>query len=103
MCSENKGADQLRGNREAGLRFCFRLCRLPVFLMWRLILSFKNLAHTRCVKCICADARETFLTTRCSTNRHVQSRKNARCFFFLLFIIYLFIFFPDFKGRVTVF
>ena len=31
-CSENKGADQLRGYREAGLRLCFRLCRLLVFL-----------------------------------------------------------------------
>ena len=29
--SENKGADQLRGNREADLRLCFRLCRLLVF------------------------------------------------------------------------
>ena len=26
--SENKGADQLRGYREADLRLCFRLCRL---------------------------------------------------------------------------
>ena len=24
--SENKGADQIRGNREADLRLCFRLC-----------------------------------------------------------------------------
>ena len=31
-CSENKGADQLRGNREAGLRLCFRICKLLVFL-----------------------------------------------------------------------
>ena len=30
-CSENKGADQLRGFREADLRLCFRLCRLLVF------------------------------------------------------------------------
>ena len=30
-CSENKGADQLRSNREADLRLCFRLCRLLVF------------------------------------------------------------------------
>ena len=30
-CSENKGADQLRGYREADLRLCFRLCRLLVF------------------------------------------------------------------------
>ena len=29
--SENKGADQLRGDREADLRLCFRLCRLLVF------------------------------------------------------------------------
>ena len=29
--SENKGADQLRGYREADLRFCFRQCRLLVF------------------------------------------------------------------------
>ena len=29
--SENKGADQLRGYREADLRLCFRLCRLSVF------------------------------------------------------------------------
>ena len=30
-CSENKGADQLRGYREAGLSLCFRICRLLVF------------------------------------------------------------------------
>ena len=30
-CSENKGADQLRGYREADLRLCFRLCTLLVF------------------------------------------------------------------------
>ena len=29
-CSENKGADQLRGYREADLRLCFRLCKMPV-------------------------------------------------------------------------
>ena len=29
--SENKGADQLRGNREADLRLCFRICKKPVF------------------------------------------------------------------------
>ena len=30
-CSENNGADQLRGYREADLRLCFRLCKLLVF------------------------------------------------------------------------
>ena len=28
LCSENKGADQLRGYCEADLCLCFRLCRL---------------------------------------------------------------------------
>ena len=31
LCSENKGADQLRGHREADLRLCFRLCKLLIF------------------------------------------------------------------------
>ena len=30
-CSENKGADQLRGYREANLRLCFRIGKNPVF------------------------------------------------------------------------
>ena len=29
-CSENKGADQLRGHRETDLRLCFRICKRPV-------------------------------------------------------------------------
>ena len=28
---ENKGADQLRGYRDADLRLCFRICKKPVF------------------------------------------------------------------------
>ena len=31
QCSENKGADQLRGNREADLRLCFLICKMFVF------------------------------------------------------------------------
>ena len=31
LCSENKGADQLRGYREADLRLCFRIGEKPVF------------------------------------------------------------------------
>ena len=31
LCSENKGADQLRGYREADLRLCFRICKKLVF------------------------------------------------------------------------
>ena len=27
LCSENKGADQLRGYRAADLRLCFRICK----------------------------------------------------------------------------
>ena len=39
LCSENKGADQLRGYREADLRLCFRICKMLGFLMTRLIYS----------------------------------------------------------------
>ena len=31
VCSENKGADQLRGYREADLCLCFRICKTLVF------------------------------------------------------------------------
>ena len=31
LCSENKGADQLRGHCEADLGLCFRICKKPVF------------------------------------------------------------------------
>ena len=31
VCSENKGADQLRGYREADLRLCFRICKKKRF------------------------------------------------------------------------
>ena len=31
LCSKNKGADKLRGYREADLRLCFRICKKPVF------------------------------------------------------------------------
>ena len=31
LCSENKGANQLRGYREADLRLCFRICKKPFF------------------------------------------------------------------------
>ena len=31
LFSENKGADQLCGYREADLRLCFRICKMLVF------------------------------------------------------------------------
>ena len=31
LYGEDKGADQLRGYREADLRLCFRICKKPVF------------------------------------------------------------------------
>ena len=43
-CSENKGADQLRGYREADLRLCFRPCKLLVFSRTGSILILKWLS-----------------------------------------------------------
>ena len=31
LCSENKGADQLRGNSESDLRLCFCICKKLIF------------------------------------------------------------------------
>ena len=44
LCSENKGADQLRGYREADLRLCFRIYEKPVFSRRG---SFSNWAHAK--------------------------------------------------------
>ena len=41
--SENKGADQLRGYREADLRLCFRLCRLLLFPRGGSLIKYKYL------------------------------------------------------------
>ena len=38
--SENKGADQLRGYREADLRLCLCLCRLLVLVVCLFVLRF---------------------------------------------------------------
>ena len=42
LCSENKGADQLSGDRKADLRLCFRICKNFGFLTTRLI-SFMSI------------------------------------------------------------
>ena len=55
LCSENKGADQLRGYCEADLRLCFRICKKPVF-SWR----GSNHCHYKEFK-ICKNAEMTIL------------------------------------------
>ena len=48
LCSENKGADQLRGSdREANLRLCCRICKKQVFSRGSIIdkLIGANLLH----------------------------------------------------------
>ena len=41
-CMENKGTDQLRGNLEADLRLCFRICRNPVFSQRGSVIRFSS-------------------------------------------------------------
>ena len=48
-CSENKGADQLCGYREADLRLCFRICKKPVFSRCG---SFKMDSYQKLVNCL---------------------------------------------------
>ena len=40
--SKNKDADQLRGNREAVLHLCFRICKILVFSQRGLIIKHFN-------------------------------------------------------------
>ena len=43
--SENKGADQLRGYREADLRVCFRICKKPDFYDEAHFVYIINMCH----------------------------------------------------------
>ena len=53
-CSKNKGADQLRGFREADLRLCFRISKKLVFSR-RGSFNNKGVDQTVCmVRLICA-------------------------------------------------
>ena len=45
LCSENKGADQLRGHREADLHLCFRICKMLVFSNDYCIANSKEHTH----------------------------------------------------------
>ena len=54
-CSENKGADQLRGYHEADVRLCFRIYQNPVF-------------H---------DAAQSGQTVLCPLARHIYSPKST--------------------------
>ena len=47
-CSEIKGADQLRGYREADLRLCFRICKKPIFSQRGSVGSMSRLAFGSC-------------------------------------------------------
>ena len=69
LSSENKGADQLRGNREADLRLCFRLCRLLVF-PWggsdyinSLTLDIVTLCHHFSMHIKCMDTKHVSLSS----------------------------------------
>ena len=60
MCSENKGADQLRSYCGADLRLCLCIGKNPVFLMAKLILFvfyYFDWHTNRCDSCI--SVRET--------------------------------------------
>ena len=51
LCSENKGADQLSGYREADLRLCFRICKMLVFSLRGSFLTKINYSFGGCQFC----------------------------------------------------
>ena len=73
-CSENKGADQLRGDREADLRLCFRIYKDPVFFMTWLILT--QIGYEKQTPTF--DTSRTFILSRtfCSTRAATKFRKS---------------------------
>ena len=68
--SENKGADQLRGYREADLRLCFCLCRLLVFprggsnTVYLNVICFRHKCHSFQVRLIKKDSLLLFIPRR---------------------------------------
>ena len=60
LCSEHKGADQLRGYCEADLRLCFRIYKKPVFSLRGSIKprSCKKNKIKRTVKHTCSTAAD---------------------------------------------
>ena len=70
--SENKGADQLRGYREADLRLCFRLCRLLVFPRGgSIILMLNESPHQKPTNCICENAGADQLRGNCEVDQRL--------------------------------
>ena len=47
LCSENKGADQLRGYREADLRLCFRICKM-LYILYTQTDTRNEISHSSC-------------------------------------------------------
>ena len=87
LCGENKGADQLRGYREADLRLCFRICRLLVFpqdgsyiftmCFWSPTLCF----CARCHRLTASFCNSCFLKSPCVTTVLKSSKDRDACRF----------------------
>ena len=81
--SENKGADQLRGYREADLRLCFRLCRLLVFpcggsirqnILYQYKLMFCKCHHRTHITMFCDDQSFSYLSSH-----HSKQQRTLCC------------------------
>ena len=81
--SENKGADQLRGYREADLRLCFRLGKNPVFSRCGSNCSVASLVGIKYQSILVYMSRlvgkpTMWFSNRSDTNRPVQAQKRAK-------------------------
>ena len=91
LCSENKGADQLRSYCAADLRLCFRICKMPVFSHndaqlcagYIKIKLGRNVAGllTRltvgslCILSYCSINRFHYRTSPCNMQRYLKAQK----------------------------
>ena len=73
LCSENKGADQLRGYREADLRLCFSIRQKAGFLTMRLICLLCQSIHFQNIYCAIKLARLAGYNV-CLKHKHVCSK-----------------------------
>ena len=80
LCSENKGADQLRGYREADLRLCFRICEKPVFSRRGSIRIKSNVMRKYNTKQILQKL------TCCKNLKHLVDKISSKCYVFIYFL-----------------
>ena len=98
LCSENKGADQLRGYHEADLHFCFSICKKQVFSRSRSNgFNIKKLVQKNSKQCLIAflldvahmaeRSRSLYIMQTCPCNEYSKTGVYRGTHYFLIFAL----------------